>query len=701
MAENNTKIDRLHDQLPKSFNTRENTNWSAILSALGSEDERLAQLLDVVKDQFFVQTAARPYLDSLGSNSGVARPRMVGMEDSEFRSYIPIMAYKPKQVKDIIDELLNQFFFRDLTTSRLSSSLSEPFALQDTWTLRYSIDGVNEDLIIFSADDFSDISNATAAEVASAINRQAQHSFAVTHEDSTIKETFIRIFTNTVGAKGSISMIGGRGNIGLQFDGFNTSAGNGIDTEWTFTKIGDLMAMQYTAGSNPSLSSLSAGSILLSNLTGNKGSFVLENVDTSTNTIFYRDIFGTVGVVTQTSVNDTKFLNDFTSHIQLQDKRSIAWEVSSGEIVVEMPTTPAVVRRSLKGSTHLNGSIGTMTSRDSGTQLTIDNATLFPDAGKFLLNEKQEIITRVDVLNTATHSYGSRGEGFQQVYLYTGKSVNTLTGITPDLPSLAQLIEVVILSATRVSKVATITTSTVHGLSIGQWVTVANTANTVPMLQSVDGNYIITSTPTSTTFTYVSAGDDGAATGGLASSEQPGMSNTGSRVVLHSSRIDTGILGATMWDTQAPFVLSSVNTSISDEIQAGNIVRNLTVGVNEIVDEQSLAIFDFGTEFQEGPVKILYKPTDTTLALDPAYIFQYDHEIGSALTMIRRRGAHSVSTTAQEYPAYITDPSAVRVVMEEIIRSVKSVGMFIDFLVRFPDQAYATVDVYNTGEDPG
>ena len=117
--------------------------------------------------------------------------------------------------------------------------------------------------------------------------------------------------------------------------------------------------------------------------------------------------------------------------------------------------------------------------------------------------------------------------------------------------------------------------------------------------------------------------------------------------------------------------------------------------------EGGYIIFDYGRNTQEGPVRYLYKPTDNTIALDPSYTFKYSHAVGSPIVAISRRGPHQMSGKATEYPAYITDPSEARFVLQELIRSVKSAGIFVNFLVRYPEQLYATLDVYQSGIDPG
>ena len=245
--DNKTKADRIFDLLPKYFNARADENWSGLVAAIGEEDERLAQLAEEVRKQFFVKTSSRPYIDRLAANNNLQRPRFVGMSDNDFRRFIPIVAYQPKQVKRIIDEMLDLFFLKDATTAFLSTELYEPFALSDTWDLNLTVDAINQERIVFSASDFTNIAAATANEVVAAYNRQAKYSYAITYYDSNTKQTYIRIFTNTIGAQGSMSISGGLANIGLELNGFLNDLGTGSNTQWVVTKIGNTVTFTYNA----------------------------------------------------------------------------------------------------------------------------------------------------------------------------------------------------------------------------------------------------------------------------------------------------------------------------------------------------------------------------------------------------------------------------------------------------------------------
>jgi len=699
MANNKTRTDRIHDGLPRHFKTRQNPNWKALVEALGESDQRLADLTEEVRQQFFVKTASRPYIDRLGSNFNVSRPRFVGMQDADFRRYIPILAYQPKQVKLVMDLLLDVFFFKETTTSFTQSISAAPFVLRDGWELEYTIDQIHQERIVFNTENFTDISAATAEEVAGTINRQATNSFAVVFDDRIQKKKFIRLFSNTVGSKGSIQITGGRANIGFRFKGFNEGAGASTGTTWAITKSGDTMTFQHTAGATPNLNQVQAGDVVVIDIPGNTGSFVIQTIDLSTSSFTFINLFGTVGTHTHTSLTALKFISPLKLVIYKNDTRSVVWEVSPGDIIVEMPASPPVVKRSLNGSAHFNGLSELVTNRLSATTLEIANATDWPlNGGQFIIKELKEIKTHVLTISEDTvisKDFNTRFDK-KQIYSYTSKTGNILNGVTPDLPIVAALYEANVTTATRAGTTVTVVTATPHGFVVGEGVKVQNTATDATM----NGTFIIKSILSPTSFTYTAAGPAGVNTGGVCRTERIGMSNDGSIAYLTSAQINTGILGPYEWDLGAAFVLSSLTSTIQTEIKAGNNVRTMPIASpNNIDDTESFAIFDFGTEFEEGPVRVLYKPTANSVQLDPAYIFKQNHAVNSSITVIRRRGAIVMSGTGKEYSTYITDPGVARELLQNLMHEVKSVGIFIEFLVRFPKQIYGTLDVYRSNSD--
>lgn len=830
--DNKTKVDRIHDLLPKFLNTHTNTNWRGLIEALGEQDEQLAQLIAEVRKQFFIKTSSRPYIDVLAANNNISRPRLVGMSDASFRNYIPVLSYKPKQVKLIIDALLDIFFFKESTTAFIMSTSFEPFTLADGWDLQLNIDSIYQESITFRAADFTNIALASADEIVAAYNRQSKYSYATNYYDSITKHSYIRIFTNTVGSKGSIEIFGGLANIGLQLNGFITTAGNGSNTQWTVTKIGDTVTFTNTGGASPGINQLQIGDILISSLPGNSGSFVITGINISNQSYTFTNLFATTGVFTQVSANDTKYIRPDKYVAWKTPRRAIVWETQSGEVTVEMPTTPPVVQRSLKGSMHLNGDVTLMTNRDSDTSLSVVNAAGFPMSGSFWIEHVDAITTRIltpDINEIQTITSNGRLIYDVQKYTYDNRLVlntsgsavlgsnqitvasvagvavgnslfmdgfradavvtnivglvvtlsenatatansipvtfcgNTLFGIDPPLPALTVLNETVSTSLSRSAGVVTVTVNntyapgdsvyvygssginilatpgntnsnavltglaSVAGVAPGQLVIAtgvpANTtvvqvissssvlmskAATLTGLQAiqfnenVNGSFVIQSA-SSTQFTYDLLGTDGTAlVAGSSGIEEGGLANSGSKIILTTAQhnYDTRITGSYVWDTAAPYVLSDAVANTQDEIIAGKIVRLLNVSANHIPDQTGFIIFNYGQNSQEGPVKYLYKPAEGVLALDPSYIFLKDHPVGSPVVTLSHKGPHQMDGLAGEYGLYITDPSEARVILEALIQSVVSAGIFVNFLIRYPEQFYGTLDVYNSGTLP-
>ena len=217
-----------------------------------------------------------------------------------------------------------------------------------------------------------------------------------------------------------------------------------------------------------------------------------------------------------------------------------------------------------------------------------------------------------------------------------------------------------------------------------------------------DGVFVVTEVISPTVFRYDNPGPNASTSNGYVRAEFVGLADAGSKVFLTTAKVNTGIFGPYLWDSSSAFVLSSYTATTTTDIKAGNIVLNLQIATpNNVPYEQGFLIFDYGLETQEGPVRYLYKASDSIVALDPSYVFRFDHDAGSSVTAIRRKGGHVLSGIGTEYPFYVSDPAAARVVLQELIADIKSVGVFLRFIVRYPELYYATIDTYQSGIDPG
>ena len=757
-----TKTDRIFDLLPKYLNARADKNWSSLISAIGSEDERLAKLAEEVRKQFFVKTANRPYIDRLAANSNLNRPRFVGMSDTDFRRFIPIMSYQPKQVKRIIDEMLDLFFFKDATAAFLSTGLYEPFTLKDSWNLEITVDNLNQEYIVFKSGDFTDIAAASANEIAAAYNRQAKYSYAISYYDSVTKHTYLRIFSNTIGAQGSMTITGGLTNIALEPNGFLSELGSGTNTQWVVTKIGNTVTFAYNAGIQPGVESLLPGDIFFCDLPGNEGSFVIDQVDIRLQTFTYENLLATPGTVTQTSSKQTKWMRPVHVTPFSMKRRALVWETAVGATTIEMPVTPPIVNRGAKGGLHVNGEFGLVTAINSSTSLTVNDVEGFPTSGQFIIEPIEAITARLsgntaETIATVT-SNGRIISDFIR-YHYTGISGNMLTGITPDLPATTALNEVVISSLVKSGNVITCTVSNdfkvgdtifikdssgipiltttgttssgsstinsvgaVTGVSPGQLITgtgipagtkvidvldpvtvvmsntaTANGLTSITFSEDVNGPFELTST-SGTQFTMNQIGSDGTASvPGIASKEQSLLALNNFKIIITTSVSSdiTKIKGPYIWQLDAPFTLAADTSTTVTDIVAGQTYKLLTLGSNNIPEGPGYIVVDYGQNNQEGPIKYLYKAAENILAIDSSYTFQQYHLPGASITTVSKLGPHTPTGAGNEYPPYVTKPSDARKLLEDLITSVASAGIFIDFIIRYPNQLYGTLSVYD------
>ena len=704
MAGNKTQVDRIHDLMPKHFKTRENPNWKAIIDAIGSIDQNIADLIVKVRQQFFVKTAERPYLDRLGANFNVNRPKMVGIKDDDFRKYVPIVAYQPKQVKKVIDQLLDVFYYKEATTAYVRSNTIAPYVLVDGWELNYALDGYFSEHIVFISSDFQNIAAATADEVASAINRQASRSFAIVNEDHVNDTKSVSIFTDTIGSKGSIRVLGGRANLVLQLLGFNAETTGSPGTTWSIDKSGDTTTFYYLGATGgvyaPMLSNVGVGDVAMIAIASdavNSGSFPVTAVDPTNLTFTVSNPYSVENPwVTLIAGDRIGFFTPEKAVVWTQTNRAIAWEVRPGEVVVEIPATSPVTARELKGAGHVNGWVTTILDRGTN-ELTVKSVTDWPDSGNFVLKQVEEVQMKG---TTGTESTRSNTNFNKQDFLFSYTSVdrvnNVIQGISPDLPVASGIVYAPIDTASR-SGNNVVVGSTGHGLVVGDNVIVTGVSG--PTASAFPNGMFPVVGATTNTFTYLSFGASGTSgmtgTGGTAMTERLRMAGDDGTVCLTSSQVNTGILGPYMWDLNAPFVISSVSTVLNTTIKAGNSYSDIFVmDSTSIPDVEGYLVFDFGTNVEEGPVRYTSVPNSVLLSIDPSYCFQYSHDLGGNITLVPRRGAHVMSGLASEYPLYATDADAATDTLMALVEQVKSVGTFLEFIIRYPEQFYAAINEY-------
>ena len=104
------KLEKMQRFLPGLYAPTVNPMVRGLLTAWSDEDERIVQGAKDAKDQIFTKLAQIQFLDTLGSNVGVARPTAINLVDDLYRQLIPALSFYPKQVVPTIQRILDIFF---------------------------------------------------------------------------------------------------------------------------------------------------------------------------------------------------------------------------------------------------------------------------------------------------------------------------------------------------------------------------------------------------------------------------------------------------------------------------------------------------------------------------------------------------------------------------------------------------------------
>lgn len=152
------KKEKILTHVPSYFSPKSNLYWRTLLESHGEEDEKIVQQIDQAKQQIFVITAEKVYLDSLGENVAVFRPLELNLSDEKYRRLIPLLSFYPKQVKSLITKILDVFYHETFSRFNIQTTSLAPFNLSggECLVFKKENDGVVGVTKSFTADGNSD-----------------------------------------------------------------------------------------------------------------------------------------------------------------------------------------------------------------------------------------------------------------------------------------------------------------------------------------------------------------------------------------------------------------------------------------------------------------------------------------------------------------------------------------------------------------
>jgi hypothetical protein len=436
----------------------------ALLHALATPSSYLMNSVAAVNDQLYITTASGNYLDQRLADYGITRPASVGLSDDIFAE-IGIGIKNRKQVRDLINQLLNSIFGDEFVRASNPARAVEPYHLSDGDTLIINFDQKTTSTVVFSASNFQSIATASAQEVADAITKylraKGQTGTAIAKDDG--NGAYVEILSDTVGASSSVTVLGGSAQNVLRYDSAVPAGGN-ASTQWTLSlQPGGFVRYTWSGGANPQLGKVAPGNYV--NVFGggftsstDSGSFTITAAVGGTVNNSYFEVLnplGNSGIITQGSDTAVLFFAPIKKTLLSRNSYAAVYQTKGQLLQIFLPAATQVIRRSRLGSAHLHdaprGHFTFKANPVAGDRFLVTSGASFvagtdfaigSDIESTVINLSSAINSTIDPKDGQAFAQGTSLE-FDQLSLnitltmsYTGAQAITGSGLEGDLISL-------------------------------------------------------------------------------------------------------------------------------------------------------------------------------------------------------------------------------------------------------------------------
>jgi len=142
--------------------------------------------------------------------------------------------------------------------------------------------------------------------------------------------------------------------------------------------------------------------------------------------------------------------------------------------------------------------------------------------------------------------------------------------------------------------------------------------------------------------------------------------------------------GSYIPDPSATFTLTKNRGRLGQVITSGDLVPNLTMqDASNIPDAPGRLCFNFGKPTEESLVRYLGRPNNTTLLLDPAYMFINDHAVGEWVNMVVVP-YQKPNKNGTDYSVYLVGIEAARLLAQQIVESLVASGVVVNWTIIGP-----------------
>lgn len=364
-----TGEDTVRSHLNPKFNTGA---WPALVAGLGYSDEKLAKTAKFAYFQNFLSTASGIFLERLTNAFSVDRPPNTGLSDKAL-SELSIAINANRVVTTPYLDVLKAYYGKRSVAANFATASVEPYALTDGSYLNWQING-QAITTTFSQAEFTNITQATAFEVAQALNRRfVTAGIAAAAEESVDPGTglkTVQVFSNQLGLYGSLLITGGTAQKALRFPKIiDTVSLPGVQWQvMTPTSNPGLVEygrawLRWTGGTDPEIFDVFEDdyvSIYDTNFTtANRGDFQILSVGVYLGKK-YVEIANpdavAQGTVTQADTDTVLFFDDSkTTLSKTSNYYATASQPWAGQVDVLLPATASSIERTEKTGWYVNG----------------------------------------------------------------------------------------------------------------------------------------------------------------------------------------------------------------------------------------------------------------------------------------------------------------------------------------------------------
>jgi len=655
-----SKLERYIKSIPPAYKPGTNVFITALIKALAKADSDVETQVGEAKNQIFVKRAESKFLDSLGSNVGVDRPVTINLSDDKFRELIPTLSFKPKQVRATMYDILDVFWGPLYSRANITGEASEPYDFGNIGSLTGTSIFQNKGLTVVGSGS-SYTTEVLVGDYIKFINHDNEFFARVSKIESNI---LLRLSEPYSGGAAGVSS-SGTANIYTPLD--LTINVDGGDTK-TITLKPNLFSVTSAVTAEEVANTINAelatsttteqitASIFEDFVLGLK--FLNLRTDTPGPTGSLKIVGGTANIFAfgvQNFSGTSTFVSNAEGSLFTNGEDVVVG--SSAVTNFETTITAINIDTPVTGTTEIQVA-------DNVDGLTLLDECFIYKKGHLGFGDEEILVTRLP----------------QSTIIYELNQKELIIRIPATVPALRRSLE-----------------GSAH-LRSGFWRGSITAVDNVLKRLTVDLvdepvalNFFAEKTLSSQLNEFTIVSNTEGITGvtiQFSLTDDLSVFTNDSFVVL-----DDVFRGSFLFDPEnALFTATSARCTLNETLSKGSVFPSINVtGASGIPDGEGFLIFDFGRTGEEQPVKYRGRPNNNTLLLNPAHIFEKNHEVGEIINVLvfNLEGTRP-RVTGEDLATYVTGIVEARLIVQQLLRDTKAAGISLTFIIDAPEYLWTT-----------